>query len=43
MKSPIIVLSVAQLDAVASQHLSYLVTEFGKAHTANGFGNKFKD
>ena len=26
-----------------SKHLTYLVTEFGKPHTPNGFGNKFKD
>jgi len=31
------------LDAAPSKHLTYLVTEFGKPHTPNGFGNKFKD
>jgi integrase len=31
------------LDAMPSEHLTFLTTEFGKAFTANGFGNKFKD
>jgi len=30
------------IDAAPSGHLSYLVTEFGKPFTANGFGNWFK-
>ncbi len=30
------------IDATPSGHLSYLVTEFGKPFTANGFGNWFK-
>jgi len=33
----------AELDAAPKDHLTYLVTEFGKPFTANGFGNKFKD
>jgi integrase/recombinase XerD len=31
------------LDAAPSGHLTFLVTEFGKPHSPNGFGNKFKD
>lgn len=31
------------IDATPSGHLSFLVTEHGKPHTPNGFGNKFKD
>lgn len=31
------------IDATPSGHLTFLVTEFGKPHTANGFGNRFKD
>lgn len=30
------------LDAAPSGHLTYLVTEFGKPFTANGFGNWFR-
>lgn len=33
-------------DAIAaapSQHLTFLVTEYGKPYSANGFGNAFKD
>lgn len=30
------------LDATPRGHLTYLVTEFGKPFTANGFGNRFK-
>ncbi|MTK63090.1 MAG: tyrosine-type recombinase/integrase [Methanobacterium sp.] len=33
----------AILDATPSGHLAYLVTEFGKPFTANGFGNWFRD
>lgn len=33
----------AILDASPSGHLTYLVTEFQKPFTANGFGNKFRD
>ena len=33
----------AALDAVDSGHMTYLVTEFGKPFTANGFGNWFRD
>ena len=29
--------------ALLSGHLTFLVTEFGKPHSPNGFGNKFKD
>ncbi len=32
----------AVLDATLSGHLAYLVTEFGKPFTANGFGNWFR-
>lgn len=32
----------AILDATPSGHLAYLVTEFGKPFTANGFGNWFR-
>ncbi|HYG87859.1 MAG TPA: site-specific integrase [Azospirillum sp.] len=32
----------AILDATQSGHLAYLVTEFGKPFTANGFGNWFR-
>lgn len=32
----------AVLDATQSGHLAYLVTEFGKPFTANGFGNWFR-
>lgn len=31
------------IDACPSGHLAYLVTEFGKPFTANGFGNWFRD
>jgi integrase len=31
------------LDAVSSEHLTYLVTEHGKPFTAAGFGNWFRD
>jgi integrase len=31
-----------ELDAFPSDHLVYLVTEFGKPFTANGFGNWFR-
>ena len=31
------------LDAGPVGDLTYLVTEFGKPYTANGFGNKFRD
>lgn len=30
------------IDATASGHLAYLVTEYGKPFTANGFGNWFR-
>lgn len=33
----------AALDAIDSTHLTYLVTQFGKPFTANGFGNWFRD
>jgi len=33
----------AVLDATPSGHLAYLVTEFGKPFTSNGFGNKMRD
>lgn len=33
----------AALDAMDGAHLTYLVTEFGKPFTANGFGNWFRD
>ena len=33
----------AILDATPSQHLTYLVTEWGKPFTAPGFGNKFRN
>ncbi|MGH6662102.1 MAG: tyrosine-type recombinase/integrase [Rhodospirillales bacterium] len=32
----------AVLDATPSGHLTYLVTQFGKPFTANGFGNWFR-
>lgn len=32
----------AAIDACPSGHLTYLVTEFGKPYTANGFGNWFR-
>jgi integrase len=31
------------MEATPSGHLTFLVTEFGKPYTANGFGNRFKD
>lgn len=31
------------LDAMKGEHLTYLVTEFGKPFTGNGFGNWFRD
>ena len=31
------------LNDTPSGHLTFLVTEYGKPHTANGFGNAFKD
>lgn len=39
---PIIPELRASLDAFGSGHLTYLVTEFGKPFTANGFGNWFR-
>ena len=30
------------IDATLTGHLVYLVTEFGKPHSAKGFGNRFK-
>jgi integrase len=30
------------LDATPSGHLTFLVTEFGKPFTSNGFGNRFR-
>lgn len=30
------------IDATPSEHLIYIVTEFGKPFTANGFGNRFR-
>jgi integrase len=33
----------AALDALDSGHMTYLVTEFGKPFTGNGFGNWFRD
>ncbi len=33
----------ASIDAFPSKHAAFLVTEFGKPFTTNGFGNKFKD
>jgi integrase len=32
----------ASIDATPSGHLTYIVTEFGKPFTANGFGNWFR-
>lgn len=31
-----------RIDATLTVHLVYLVTEFGKPHSAKGFGNRFK-
>jgi integrase/recombinase XerD len=31
------------VEACKTKHLTYLVTEYGKPFTSNGFGNKFKD
>jgi integrase/recombinase XerD len=33
----------AIIDATPSGHLTFLITQYGKPFTANGFGNKFKD
>lgn len=33
----------ASIAATPSGHLTFLVTEYGKPFTTNGFGNKFKD
>jgi len=33
----------AIIDATPSGHLTFLITEYGKSFTANGFGNRFKD
>jgi integrase len=33
----------AEMDRVPAGRLTYLVTEFGKPFTSNGFGNWFKD
>lgn len=40
---PVAVPLAAALDAMDGEHLTYLVTEFGKPFTANGFGNWFRD
>jgi hypothetical protein len=42
MLTPILSQLRVELDATRSGHLSYLVTEFGKPFTANGFGNWFR-
>lgn len=39
---PILPALQRSLDAYKSGHLTYLVTEFGKPFTANGFGNWFR-
>ena len=39
---PIIPPLALAIDAMTSQHLTYLVTEFGRPFTANGFGNWFR-
>ena len=39
---PIIPQLQAQIDACPSGHMTFLVTEFGKPFTSNGFGNWFK-
>lgn len=39
---PILPELAAVLEATPSGHLAYLVTEFGKPFTANGFGNWFR-
>lgn len=39
---PIVTDLAAALDALDGSHLTYLVTEFGKPFTANGFGNWFR-
>jgi integrase len=33
----------AIIDATSSGHLTFLITEYGKPFTPNGFGNRFKD
>jgi integrase/recombinase XerD len=33
----------AIIDATPSEHLTFLITAYGKPFTANGFGNRFKD
>jgi integrase len=40
---PILPMLAKELAAGPQDQLTYLVTEFGKPFTANGFGNKFKD
>jgi len=30
------------IDATPSDHLTYVVTDFGRPFTANGFGNRFR-
>lgn len=39
---PILPMLGAAIEACPSGHLTYLVTEFGKPFTANGFGNWFR-
>lgn len=40
---PILQALRAEIDRHPSQHLSYLVTEYGRSFTANGFGGWFRD
>jgi integrase len=39
---PILAVLRASIDATSTGHLVYLVTAFGKPHSAKGFGNWFK-
>ena len=39
---PVLPQLATSIAAAPSEHLTFLVTEFGKAFTGNGFGNKFR-
>src|SRR5262249_37390895 len=41
LEIPVLAALAAELPA-KTDHLNYLVTEFGKPFTSNGFGNRFK-
>ena len=43
LEIPVVPDLAAALAAMPTNHLTFLVTEYGKPHTAEGFGNTFRD